>query len=718
MLQFFRKYQKIFFFVVAFMVIVSFLFFGTVNMSPGGGETSAVLEEKEVISRILSTSPFDPHAPLFCNEGTLQKEWMASGMGLIVARAYFAEIRPELNQRLEQARIFRPYVHPRDPEISARAVWKNYAPRMLTEMARITNPATDGEPKVETLAQLFRLHMEQMRLPPVLLQRFLAFQLNQKGMEVDPSMSAERLSLFGFESIQDWFGQKWVDRVCEVTLRAATLARKQGYKISSSQVRQTLLSNIAKNYQKVFQGDPPSPQQCERLLIEEARHLGLSLSSFLEGWKTVFLSLRLFEEAGKSMFLDRLPFEQFSSFANESAQVELYELPSSLQFTESLALFRFQLYLQGTSEECSPSSLMLPQSTPSLEWVEKNAPELVERCCDVEYAMVHIDEVIAEISLSKTWEWEAHPQKSFPRELVKEGSWETLHSLSEVDRLRVDGWVREQIVRDDPQYISTALKRKELKAETLHFRNRGGKLPFAGLKKPLLLWQELVRSGGCEQYSADGKSFYRIVGFCPKGGPRVLSYEESERDGTLAQMLDEKLMAAYPEVRKKNPAKFRKEDGAFAPYAAVKELVGRHVFADLLDQIEAVYKAEYGELPTIEGMVLPASFYTQYRFLSFMRASQLAIREGKPLPARWSLEQRTCTLSRSSPYHFAKKELFLQPLQEWSGVQAEEKGNLLFYRVLGTAETLPFSSDGMQTAHKILAEDAKRDLLHELLLQK
>src|SRR6266404_8175601 len=124
MLNFFRKYQRTFFIIVTITIIISFTFFGTYSAVAGSSEvpnkvigkgidgSEITQREFAALCRLIASSPLDhPQGkiPHLLNDSVIQKDLMATGMGMILARRYFDELKPDLDIRLAKMKGYRPF---------------------------------------------------------------------------------------------------------------------------------------------------------------------------------------------------------------------------------------------------------------------------------------------------------------------------------------------------------------------------------------------------------------------------------------------------------------------------------------------------------------------------------------------------------------------------------------------------------------------------------
>ncbi|MCT6647210.1 hypothetical protein N4G37_14170, partial [Enterococcus faecalis] len=84
-----------------------------------------------------------------------EKDLIASGMAMMLARRYFEELKPEFEQRLARIKSFRPYSHPQFPAVSAEAVWGRFLPSLNQHLMFLKTKSDQFT--VETLGILFQL---------------------------------------------------------------------------------------------------------------------------------------------------------------------------------------------------------------------------------------------------------------------------------------------------------------------------------------------------------------------------------------------------------------------------------------------------------------------------------------------------------------------------------------------------------------------------------
>ncbi len=765
MLNFLRKHQRFFFIVITAAIVVSFSFFGTYSavgndsklqdkkLFDGVSGKPIMQQELAALCRLIESSPFNRAGwektgmPNFLNDGVIEKDFLSSGLGIMLAKRYFDELKPDLDARAKKVRQFRPYVHPKAPQISAESAWARFLPPMLERFRAIK--AKSDQSTMETLALLAQLYLDQAMLPPDVLKQILTMQQNQQGVEPDPFFSHADFCLFGFKSMDDWFGPQFVPLVAQFILNAAQLAEERGYEIKTEEVRADLYQNIYQGYQHISRDSHLNPEEAEQYFQMKMRGLGMDEPMLLSAWKKVMLFRRLFEDGSGSILIDPLAYQQFDMFAKENVRVNLYQLPSTLQFADFRSMLKFQIYLESVAADPLRlrTDLRLPKQLASVETIEKKVPELIERKFELEWNTINKAELEQAISVKETWDWESSDahwemlRKQFAEiaALKAVTKTERLAALEKLDselRMTVDRFARAKMVEEHPEKIKLALQQSVATTASVGIRMKGGEMPFKGIKDNSEFFSLLqnaalkneVQNAANDRlrfYTSDGENFYCIHVVARDPGKRVLSFEEAALDGTLDKLLDKRLEDAYPEVRKKDFHCFQTNNGQWKAFKEVKDYVGKYAFSDLLKSIEENYKAQFGLLPGKTGE-LPLVFYSNARLLQHMNEALSALRSNPEdstwvrsgqtaLPAQWLLEKTEQVMHRCTQVPFSKDEMFTLSPQEWSSVAIGDHGALAFYFVQERETNRDPSVDSVEQGHQILSYDAKRDIMLQML---
>ncbi len=769
MLNFLRKHQRIFFIIITAAIVVSFCFFGTYStlgsreeipdkeFVRGVNGSPIMQQELAALCRLIESSPFDRAngesrgMPNFLNDGVIEKDFLATGMGVMLARNYFEELKPDLDLRMKKIHQFRPYVHPRATQISVEGAWARFSPSLLEHLRALK---TKSDPSTtETLALMSQLYLDQAQMPPHILKQILSMQQNQWNVPPDPLLANSDLRLFGFKSMEDWFGPKFISLIAQFILNAAQIAEENGYEVKVDEIRSDLYQNIYQGYQETARNAHMSADQAGHYYQMKMRSLGLDEGMLIHAWKKVMLCRRLFEDGGGSILIDPLAYQQFYQFAKENVHVCLYQLPSILQFPDFRSMLKFQLYLESVAAEPSRlrNDLRMPTQFASLEQIEKRTPELIERHIEIEWSEISKEDLCRSMSVKETWGWEVEDphwdllKNNFLEIATSSASsaQERLAVLEKLDktlRVKMDQFARAKMIDEQTDKMTFALETAPMKTSSVGLRAKGTVFPFAAAKDNLelvaLLEKAALKSEGANpanqrlnHYTPDQEHYYRIHVIRREDAKKVLTFDEAGKDGTLDRLLDKRLEESYPEVRKRNVHPFQQSNGQWKPFKEVKDLIGKYLFADVLHAIEDQYRTYFGILPGKEGE-LPMTFYSNARLLPFMHDIQSRLKanpedstwimtdtagDSANLSSQWLIEKTEKVMERCTEAPFSKEEMFTLSPQQWSPVKIGGRGALAFYFVTEKGISSMPIVDTVEQGHQILSFDAKRDMMLHLL---
>ena len=731
MLEFFRKYQKVFFIFVTIIIGISFSVMGVntqmVESTPdkqiGKTINGKPIHSKElwVLSQLLSHSLFDTDRsnwPHLLNDGVIEKNFLETGLAIMLAEQYFSYLEPELKKKEQIIALFKPYIHPYDAQLSCKAIWKNYSPGLLEHLEQLKNSGMD----IHGFSALCQLYLDQLAFPKEAMQQVLHFQEQRLGVPKDPRLAEIELSLFGFKNVKDWFGDRFIHLASQFILNVSSLAEQKKYQISKQEVQTDLLQNIYKGYKQLSQNKPLDPIQAMQYYQQELQVLGLTEVDVINAWRHVMLFRRLVLDTSGSVFNDPLAQKQFHLFADQSVEVELYELPSYLRLKDFSSLLKLQVYSEAVSLK-QPKSLSLPLEFASLDSIEVRQPELVQRKVEVRLSSINIEELAAQISLKSTWEWETTDQgwsflqTRFPE--LKNYS-DCREALEKVDfRSSIDQAARLGMVRQNKELIVQALQQKPLETIELPLRKKplaqGSYNSLLNDKEFAAFLENAPLESIRECYSVDENNFYRIELIGRSAQKELVSFEEALQDGTLDSILDQKLENAYPNIRKGKKV-FLQANGNFKPFHEVKEQIARILYEPLLLAIEQEYIKIFGDLPGMSKQ-LPAMFYCKYRLYGFMHSvkQQLELGAKLNLPEQWELISTMACISRSQKLDFPTETWIEIPVNQWSPISVGSSGSLAFAKVCSKRNLEEVPVEKIEQGFQFLSFDTCRDVMRHLL---
>jgi GcvH upstream region-like protein len=731
MLGFFRKYQKFFFVIVTIFVVISFSFFGTFstfsreerNLDKAIGKTvngaPITSREMEALMRLVATSSAERgSSPNLFNDGVIANEFLKTGMAAMLADTYFDTIKEDLALRLKKAKHYKPYVHPKAPFISAEMIWQQYFPSMSRDLVEVKGYVEGAT--LENFSLLMRLYLSQLQLPPETLKQFLVYQQSHyQNLPPDPQLQQLDLSLFGFHSIEEWFGPQFLQLVCRFILNSAAVASEKGYLVTNEEARADLFQNL----QTALKAYGVKGEETSAYFQKQLRLLQLDENTAIKAWRKVMLFKRLFHDVGNAVVVDPFIYKNFEHYASDGVVAELYELPEELRLKSVNDLIKLHMYLEAVTgkKEVGES---LPVDFLPVEEVEKRFPELIVRRFEIEVSEASKQKLASQVSLKETWEWELEEKNwnllrnafSFADGAFDvETRFEYLEKMDPKERFKIDAFARMKIVDSHPEWVQDALAKSDVRNEVLNIRSRGGKLPLSGIKDPasfadLLLSVASRPDRQLEMFSEDEITYYNIKVIEAAPFKEILLFAEGVRDGTLQTLVDLRLETAYPDVRRKDSAAFQSENGSWRPFQEVKEEIGRRLYASLTASFENRPQLRF----VAHMQAAKNALEMQPNDASWIRSSSMEKQKTlDSLVEQWRLEKTTHTITRASQDKFPKETLLALPVGTWSEVQTLDNGNILFARILEKVENVKGSM--AKEGQEILSIGARRYLMSQLL---
>lgn len=757
MLHFLRKHQKYFFFVISVVVIASFSFFGTYDTLPSNAiheqvvftaldGTKVTRAELDAMVVFLSTDNDDKRifggawGPNFLNDGVVKNDVLATGIGEILAASYPDIVGRDLASHLEKEKRYPFYTHPQAKFISAESAWEYFAPGMKTHLRTLRK--AENPLDSDAFSARVALYLAERQFPAPLLRQVLRYQQQQQSwLTPDPNLEYADLSLFGYHTMEDWFGLRFMRIIAEFIMNSSALAEQKGYDVTKTEA----LADLMRNAEISFQQNANSPHlgvaNSTEYMNEQLRLLGMDRTKAVKVWRQVLLFRRLFQDVGNAALVDGLTHQTFSNFAKEAVSGDLYRLPADLRLKDYRALQKFETYLYAVAKRAridkmsDKELLSLPTAFLSLDEVKRKYPEMVQKKYVLEIAQANKIALQAKVGLKETWNWEVEDKnwdrlkKEFPDLGVKPGKtrderFAALDSLDDLTRGRIDMYARKAIVEEHPEWLEKALAETSPKQMSIGIRSKGGNSIFTGLENReeliKLLDQASLNSepaGKLAKFSGDNIHFYRIKVIERNPNEEILTFAEANRDGVLDQLLDQTLEAQYVKIRDANPKEFQNADRSWKAFADVKDLVADQYFEKLLKAIQADAKEE---------KKLTGDRSASLRLLAYMRDARAKIQKGdnpdaenEGLATQWKLEKADFHTARNSHQKdMDTTEMFAIAPNEWTEVHTPANGDAYFFQMKNkeaSEKDLTASYDEIHPIHAMVSNDAQRNYMHKVV---
>jgi GcvH upstream region-like protein len=629
MLDFFRRYQRYFFLVITVVIIISFSFFGTYS-TLGSNTWREQIAFKAINGREVTRFDVDEMAlflatdsedkmlyggvwgPNFLNDGVIRKDFLETGLAQELALAYADDLQEDIHKRLAKEKKYTLYSHPQAPFLSVENVWSYFAPQMNVDFDALQAAQNGLDP--QAFRQRVNLYLAEKQLPASTLRYVLRYQEKQYSwLKPDDRLNQMDLSLFGYHTLEDWFGPHFTRLVSEFIINAAILAENQGYEVSKAEALTDLVRNTRLSYQQNQNNPHLGVTSPEEYLSEQLRRLNMDQARAIKIWRQVLLFRRYFHDAGANALVDALPTQVLHHFAHENASVDLYRLPPSLRLANYDDLQKLETYLYAVTKQDKSDPLALPQQFLALAEIEKKYPELVQKRYELEVAKVSQKALQARIGLRDLWNWEVDDSnwpmltKQFPTLGIKPGQtreerMEALDALESTARALVDAFAKQAIVKAHPDWIKQALQDAKPEKMVVGLRTQGGKMPFSGLDDKdkrqefirLLdvapIGENVVPNSPLDDFSADQQMYYRIAVLDRAKSQEILTFAEARSDGTLDEVRDHILEKYYVTIRGKDASLYQNDKKEWKPFKEVRDAVADQFFAKVMVALELIQK--------------------------------------------------------------------------------------------------------------------------------
>lgn len=752
MLPFFRKYQRIVFLFTTVIVVASFVFFGTLNSMGDSSQekeehlvravdgSSISLQQVERMVRFLSSSQLDLgndriSSVNLLNDGVLEKDFLESNLGVMLAEKIFPVIEKDLYAVLAKIIEFHPYRHPNAPFISAESMWSQFSPGITQVASQLSRNATSVN--VRTFDLIVKAYLKQQKLPITLIRNVLSHQESQASqIEKDPALPYADVSLFGLHSSKAWFGETYLRAVSEVILNASAKAKKQGFSIPTQTVRQDLITQVEQAAYLLSKEINPKTDLYQ-IFLAQVRNMGMNERECIDLWRDITLFRQLCKESSNSLSVDPSQNPIFETALREQAVIEKFSLPSHLEIRDFSSLMKLQIYIDAIS---SPKGrvkdflMAFPTEYLSIADIEKKAPDLVQREYELEYAELDLKKAAIQIGLKETWKFQTEEAgwsfliKKFPvlstfQANTKEEKWQALEKLDQKTRQEADKLSRERILALNPERVKALLNAEEKESRIISVSHSGLELPFKNMKdlSAFVTMLEDPSLGVQEKlsfYTQDQQHYYTIRVVRRSPTKKVQTFAEASVSGVLHRMLDKKLENAYLDVRKKDSMTYMQKDGSWKPLSEVKEKVGLSVFAATLKNISSEYASFYGKEPLATELSSP-TFYVQNWMIYSMKERLDKAKKGAleaisqdPLYSQWQLIQEKETIEKRQHEQFSSIT-FEEGI--WSPILSLAPGKSCFFHVLQKLSPSPITEEEIKKASAPLREEAFNQFCKQLL---
>lgn len=671
MFTFFRRYQRFFFLLITIVIVLSFSFFGTYSTLQSPTVDTTVIAY-DVRGREIRASTLQSYVAYLgveaddlsfgnttgcnpLNPGIISREIIANGL--------YKALQPQLitTGQLLQEKLERELKY--KPIIQAQHIWGYFAPQITENLQAFQQPASTSNQLIDRKMNLFA---SERQFPPIASYQALQYFFGQAAAKIDPS----QLSLFGYTSIEDWFGKSFIESAALFIYNAARIAESNGLEVSQDEATIYMVEQA-----KGFLETNPYAKALGYSSVGEVvagtlKRLGIDQVQLLTILRDTLLFKKLFLQVETGAISTRKPFEQLLRASGQYVDVELFTLPSMLETKTEDQICKIQYWIDavGVPPQAEPSQpnwqqkLALPKETRPLDEVKKHYPQLVQKRFYVEWSAISIDDIKGKIALRSVWNWQTNSagwallSKEFPevRELEladqesPEHRFSALETLSKVVRGRIDDWSKGEMVRQNRELVVSAIKDIPTKKEEIFVRLQKSVLPFKGIENGVALEKLLHEAPIAEEfeplscYSQDNKTFVRIVVLDKSQDFEVVPLKQALQDGTLENSVDALLETSYKKLRNQDQKKYLDQSGDWKPLSAVRKEILESQYKSLfvaLEQAKAFYKPIYPNYCNWENT---SDYRRAVRFLPHLVSTYDKLKQDPSTVVEYTVEKEAC----------------------------------------------------------------------------
>lgn len=716
MLQFFRKYQKIFFVVITFVIVISFSFFGTyshaapekdeledtVVQTISGSKIS--LKQVKLLSFFLDHDPDDERLPNLLNDFILQSDIFETPIGSELAKQYFPFIKKDLQSTFERIKTYRSYCHPNLAFFSSEMIWDRYLPEINDTLAQLQKCERADLSYFEKLCKAYVL---QKQFPPQLLKSILIqTQQQQQWIQPDPSLSQRDFHLFGFQDASDWFGKSFIDLISICILNISEIVEKNGQGATFDQAKIEMYKQFLQKAQRKARIEK---NDLSKFFDLQLRHLQMTEKQVICFWQKILNVRQYIQSVQTNILLD----QKMWPCMLEKATIEEYHLPKHLQFQTFTDVLKFDMYLKavGDSTKCL-SKLEIPADYLSQSYIFKHYPELVERRFTLNVKEVTQQMLKEHVSIKSLLKWELEhwdalgDQFSFINQAIttKKGRFDSLQKLTKQDRQTVDEYAKKEIILQNPNWVEDLLStQKPVKKEIgISLDHQGddfiGVDDYQKLKAHLLSRKDQTST---QVFSDNEKAYYAFEVLEVSKEDEIMSFERSLQTKAIDAVLNRVLQAHYKKIRAKHPVQFQDKDQKFKPYKEVVEEVGLNFFENIYSGLDKKLMKKGKNL---------LEFYASARLVPYLNAIKQKIQEPTtPFLKQFGLVKDHKTFTDKDKIY---KSAFRLSEGSWSDVVIEAQGPAFFKLI--KKEAL-IDQEDLKASQKALSDELLKKIIQDVI---
>lgn len=537
------------------------------------------------------------------------------------------------------------------------------------------------EPK-DVVVEKLNLWKQARKTPFHVMRTLIRYQEKSAGIESAGGPASRLLQPFGYQSLQEWFGPRFIYLCTQVISQGAKEAEKLGYTLSNNMAEKLLDEKISELWQEYKKSQPDLTfiQFRQQLLVQ----MGVELPELIALWRDCSLFEKLCYHEGGRFLVDTVTCNRMASFLSDRVEVDTYELTQDFHLNSLRDMCQLQLYWQMTCGS-SLTELEVPLAMRSVDELLRTAPELMAYSVKLNVRSLSLDALRTSIGIRGLLQWQA---KDLLWPLLLEQSKELcdvekaqmpssaaermqcLLSLSSSQRETLDRISIRWLVEHEPSYFQDYLQSQTPTEQTYRLPLADTRQPLEGIASARELIEKLQKQTLLCPYTQDGQTIYSIE-LKSEVQEQLLGFGEVKTSGILDGLLTKRLESHYETMKISRSASIFK-DGKVQPFKTVQDYVMVDLFQNLLVGLQ--HQMAKNTTSKVEMKIQDpraAAELVSWRFWNYMKSSLEKIQKAEGLPKLpWSWVASSATLNREQTLRTPLQAVFdLEPEMWLSLVQ-------------------------------------------------
>ncbi len=621
------------------------------------------------------------------NPGFISQWILNSGLGAQMIQSSPLMLKEMAQAKAKEAR-WQGYKHPYLGHLNYEAILSQFNPPLAQALKKWKS---DSECLAEVKIELYK---QAARMPSEFFATVIRYhEASVPNQQKDASLGERSMAVFGYESMEQWFGKAFMNSCVKLIAMGAQEALSLGYDISETEIRQTVHARLEEIWSKL--GEKGLDMSLPAFKAQMFRSFGMNEEGFIKFWKELVLFENFYHHQGSQTFADPLAAQAMSAFTQETREIELYEIPAAFRVNSLEALAKLQLYWHFVTG-LSLSDPVVPLHMRQVNEISTACPELMARRITLEWKTLKMEDLRARLGPKKMIVlqsqddiWPVMVSHGLPQQAksVKERM-EGLYALDKTTREKIDKETLKWLLKHKPEEVASFFEETQPHKETLLFAHASARQPIEGITNINQLLKELEKGPMTCPYTQDENHYY-LFNLVDKGQEVLLDFSQSQELSILEALLSKKLKVHYETMKSRQAPALYKE-GKLLEFSKVRAQVMMDLFQPVLIELQHQMAQWASQAPKSQiYKLVEANEAASYRFVALLQqTSLLESQENETLA--WLPVKTVQNLRRTDAYSGPLAQIFERSAGEWTSVESVKP---LLFQKAKLVKVLPRSKD-------------------------